>query len=172
VRYGSRNGSSVDSSWCAPGYTCSGYGQCLDAKRGTEPDSAGQVTAMRAALRVAGVEASAVDYVNAHGTGSVLGDETEARSIGTVFGPRSSLRVNSTKPLVGHCLSAAGLIELIATVAQANAGACHPNPNLDTPLDPELALVGRSAEAHPIRTALSNSFAFGGSPCSRSMSPS
>ncbi|MFC0548255.1 beta-ketoacyl synthase N-terminal-like domain-containing protein [Kutzneria chonburiensis] len=139
-----------------------GYGQCLDAKRGTEPDSAGQVTAMRAALRVAGVEASAVDYVNAHGTGSVLGDETEARSIRTVFGLRPSLRVNSTKPLVGHCLSAAGLIELIATVAQQKAGSCHPNPNLDTPLDPELALVGRSAEAHPIRTALSNSFAFGG----------
>lgn len=138
-----------------------GHGQALDARRGTEPDTAGQVAAIRAALEAAGVAPEEIDYVNAHGTGSVLGDETEARSLRTVFGRHSPL-VNSTKPLVGHCLSAAGLVELVATVAQLRAGACHPNPNLDDPIDSELAFVGSAAVNRPLRTALSTSFAFGG----------
>lgn len=134
-----------------------GHGHCLDARRGTEPDSDGQVRAMRAALGQ--VDPAEVDYVNAHGTGSVLGDETEARSISAVFG--TTPLVNSTKPLVGHCLSAAGLIELIATVVQLGANTVHPNVTLGTPLD-GIRLAGRTAEPQPIRTALSNSFAFGG----------
>nr|AGS49613.1 beta-ketoacyl-ACP synthase [uncultured bacterium esnapd11] len=134
-----------------------GHGHCLDARRGTEPDSEGQVRAMRAAL--GSLEPGEVDYVNAHGTGSVLGDETEARSISSVFG--GTPLVNSTKPLVGHCLSAAGLVELVATVVQLGANTVHPNVNLGTPID-GIRLVGRTAEEHPIRTALSNSFAFGG----------
>ncbi|GGQ76186.1 beta-ketoacyl synthase N-terminal-like domain-containing protein [Couchioplanes azureus] len=138
-----------------------GHGQALDARRGTEPDSAGQVAAIRAALAAAGAAPDDIDYVNTHGTGSVLGDETEARSLRTVFGRRSPL-VNSTKPLVGHCLSAAGLVELVATVAQLRAGACHPNPNLDDPIDRHLAFVGGTALTGPLRTALSTSFAFGG----------
>lgn len=147
-----------------------GHGQCLDARRGTEPDSDGQVRAMRAAL--GNVDPAEVDYVNAHGTGSVLGDEIEARSIGTVFGTEPDATststafgarplVNSTKPLVGHCLSAAGLIELIATVVQLGANTVHPNVTLGTPID-GIRLAGRTAEHHRIRTALSNSFAFGG----------
>ncbi|MFI6099278.1 beta-ketoacyl synthase N-terminal-like domain-containing protein [Lentzea sp. NPDC051213] len=135
-----------------------GHGQCLDARRGTEPDSSGQVAAMRAALGQ--VDPSEVGYVNAHGTGSVLGDETEARSIGTVFGAATPL-VNSTKPIVGHCLSAAGLVELIATVVQLGANTVHPNPTLGRPIG-GIRLAGRTAEHHPIRAALSNSFAFGG----------
>ncbi|MEU9129813.1 beta-ketoacyl synthase N-terminal-like domain-containing protein [Kitasatospora sp. NPDC048540] len=139
-----------------------GYGQRLDARRGTEPDSGGQVAAMRAALASAGLAADQVDYVNAHGTGSVLGDRTEADSLLEVFGARPSLRINSTKPLTGHCLSAAGLVEAVAVIAQLRAGACHPNPNLARPLDPRLPLVGTRAERRPLRTALTNSFAFGG----------
>ncbi|MEU0880585.1 beta-ketoacyl synthase N-terminal-like domain-containing protein [Lentzea sp. NPDC005914] len=149
-----------------------GHGHCLDARRGTEPDSEGQVRAMRAAL--GSLDPAEVDYVNAHGTGSVLGDETEARSISRVFGsgdepgtrPASGTSdsrplVNSTKPLVGHCLSAAGLVELVATVVQLGANTVHPNVTLGTPID-GIRLAGRTAEPHPIRTALSNSFAFGG----------
>ncbi|GGU32362.1 beta-ketoacyl synthase N-terminal-like domain-containing protein [Lentzea flava] len=135
-----------------------GHGHCLDARRGTEPDSDGQVRAMRAALGQA--DPAEVDYVNAHGTGSVLGDETEARSIGTVFGASTPL-VNSTKPLVGHCLSAAGLVELVATVVQLGANAVHPNPTLGRPID-GIRLAGRTAAHQSVRTALSNSFAFGG----------
>lgn len=134
-----------------------GHGHCLDARRGTEPDSEGQVRAMRTAL--GSFDPAEVDYVNAHGTGSVLGDETEARSIGAVFG--AGPLVNSTKPLVGHCLSAAGLVELVATVVQLGANTVHPNVNLGTPID-GIRLAGRTAEPHRIRTALSNSFAFGG----------
>nr|WP_311948079.1 beta-ketoacyl synthase N-terminal-like domain-containing protein [Halomonas piscis] len=138
-----------------------GYGQCLDARRGTEPDCGGQVAAMRAALDCARLEPTDVDYINAHGTGSVLGDETEAQSIRTVFGTDTP-PVNTTKSLVGHCLTAAGLIELVASIAQMRAGACHPNPNLHAPVDDTVAFVGRTARQHRIRTALSNSFAFGG----------
>ncbi|ALC18603.1 beta-ketoacyl synthase N-terminal-like domain-containing protein [Streptomyces pristinaespiralis] len=138
-----------------------GHGQRLDARRGTEPDADGQAAAMRAALATAGLEPADIDYVNAHGTGSVLGDTTEAASLTAVFGTRPSLRVNSTKPLTGHCLSAAGLIEAAATVAQLRAGTVHPNVNLERP-DTAVPLAGRTAEHLPLRTALSNSFAFGG----------
>ncbi|MFB6479544.1 beta-ketoacyl synthase N-terminal-like domain-containing protein [Streptomyces virginiae] len=139
-----------------------GHGQRLDARRGTEPDARGQAAAMRAALRSAGLTAQDVDYVNAHGTGSVLGDEVEAASLREVFGERPSLRINSTKPLTGHCLSAAGLVEAVAVIGQLRAGSVHPNPNLEHPVDPGLPLAGTRAERHPMRTALSNSFAFGG----------
>ncbi|MCP9994202.1 hypothetical protein LUX09_33055 [Streptomyces albogriseolus] len=138
-----------------------GCGQWLDARRGTEPDAEGQAAAMRAALDAAGLAPEDVDYVNAHGTGSVLGDETEAASLHKVFGGRDTLRVNSTKPLTGHCLSAAGLVEAVAVVAQLRAGAVHPNPHLDHPCA-DLPLAGRTSEPLPLRTALSNSFAFGG----------
>ncbi|MFF0812959.1 beta-ketoacyl synthase N-terminal-like domain-containing protein [Streptomyces albogriseolus] len=138
-----------------------GCGQRLDARRGTEPDAEGQAAAMRAALDAAGLAPEDVDYVNAHGTGSVLGDETEAASLHKVFGGRDTLRVNSTKPLTGHCLSAAGLVEAVAVVAQLRAGAVHPNPHLDHPCA-DLPLAGRTSEPLPLRTALSNSFAFGG----------
>ncbi|MFI7011806.1 beta-ketoacyl synthase N-terminal-like domain-containing protein [Streptomyces sp. NPDC050145] len=138
-----------------------GHGQRLDARRGTEPDAEGQAAAMRAALTTAGLTPEDIDYVNAHGTGSVLGDETEAASLHKVFGARTDLRVNSTKPLTGHCLSAAGLVEAVATIAQLRAQAVHPNPNLEHPIA-DLPLAGRTAERRPLRTALSNSFAFGG----------
>ncbi|MEU3838480.1 beta-ketoacyl synthase N-terminal-like domain-containing protein [Streptomyces sp. NPDC028635] len=138
-----------------------GCGQRLDARRGTEPDAGGQEAAMRAALDAAGLTAGDIDYVNAHGTGSVLGDETEAASLHAVFAGRTTLRVNSTKALTGHCLSAAGLVEAVAAIAQLRAGAVHPNPNLEHPAA-SLPLAGRTAERRPLRTALSNSFAFGG----------
>ncbi|RII13439.1 Polyketide biosynthesis malonyl-ACP decarboxylase PksF [Streptomyces sp. YIM 130001] len=138
-----------------------GHGQRLDARRGTAPDAAGQAAAMRAALSTAGLTPDDIDYVNAHGTGSVLGDETEAASVRQVFGSRTSYRVNSTKPLTGHGLAAAGLIEAVAVIGQLRAGAVHPNPNLEHAIT-DLPLVGRTAEPRPLRTALSNSFAFGG----------
>ncbi|EQD87910.1 polyketide beta-ketoacyl:ACP synthase [Saccharopolyspora erythraea D] len=139
-----------------------GWGQRLDARRGTEPDPSGQAAAMRAALGRAGVEPAAVDYVNAHGTGSVVGDAAEARALAEVFGPGNRPLINSTKPLVGHCLASAGLQELVATILQLRGGFAHPNPNLAEPVDPALAFVGPTARRGALHVALSNSVAFGG----------
>jgi malonyl-ACP decarboxylase len=137
-----------------------GYGQRLDARRGTEPDPGGQALAMTAALDRARLRPEDIGYVNAHATGSVVGDPSEAAALLSVLGPGPA--VNSTKALLGHCLSAAGLIEAVATVLQMRGGFVHPNPHLNDPIEPRLRLVGRDAQRMPVRAALSNSFAFGG----------
>ncbi|CAM5331133.1 Polyketide biosynthesis malonyl-ACP decarboxylase PksF [Streptomyces avidinii] len=143
-----------------------GYGQHLDGNRGTQSNSAGQVTAIQAALRTAGITPGEVDYINAHGTGSRQGDAAEAAALREVFsrqtGPRAGPAVNSTKALIGHCLGAAGLQELIATVLQLQNGFCHPNPYTNHPIDPALAFVGPQAHPRELRTAVSNGLAFGG----------
>ncbi len=109
-----------------------GHGQRLDGRRGTEPDATGQATALRRALADAGIAPSEVDYVNAHGTGSVAGDAVEAAALVDVFG--TGPLVNSTNGLVGHGLGAAGLTELVATVLQLRGGFVHGNPNLRGPV--------------------------------------
>jgi malonyl-ACP decarboxylase len=139
-----------------------GYGQRLDGHRGAEPDPRGQALAMSSALRRADLAPEEIDYVNAHGTGSRVGDAAEAAAVRAVFGERRSSFLNSTKALVGHCLSATGLVEVVATVLQLRDGFVHANPNLRHPIDPGIGLVDRTAEAAPLRAAMSNSFAFGG----------
>jgi malonyl-ACP decarboxylase len=139
-----------------------GGGQYLDARRGTEPDPAGQANAMGAALDAAGLAAREVTYVNAHATGSAVGDPAEAAALRKVFGRRSRPVVNATKALIGHCMSGAGLQELIATLIQMTEGFVHPNPNLDEPIDDAPELAARTAEAARIDVAMSNSFAFSG----------
>lgn len=138
-----------------------GFGQRLDGRRGTEPDRAGQVAAMIAAIRSAGLTAADIDYVNAHATGSMLGDEVEAAALLELFGADGP-PVNSTKPMVGHCLSGAGLQELIATALQLRAGTCHPNPNLDRPLERAPNLVGGQPLPGEFGVALTNNLAFDG----------
>ncbi len=144
-----------------------GHGQRLDGRRGTAPDPAGQAAALRAALGSAGVTPGEVDYVNAHGTGSVAGDEAEARALAEVFGGSrgGGPPVNATKALVGHCMGAAGLLEVVAVLLQMRDGFLHPNPNLDESLDPALPLAGRTAVPAAIGTAVSNSVAFSGINC-------
>ena len=138
-----------------------GAAQRLDGRRTTRPDSAGQVAAMGAALDAAGLAAADIDYVNAHATGSQIGDSTEVAALGTVFaGHRPA--VNSTKALLGHSLCAAGLVEAVAVTLQMAGGYCHANPHLRRPLPADLDFVGPAAVDRPIRHALSNSFAFGG----------
>ncbi len=138
-----------------------GYSQTLDGRRGTEPDSNGQLAAIRQALQASGVAADEVDYVNTHGTGSVLGDAIEARTLGSAFGDGRPL-VNSTKPFTGHCLSATGVVELIATLLQMKAEVCHPNLNLHEPIANDVIFAGPNPVAHPIRFAMSTNYAFGG----------
>ncbi len=138
-----------------------GWGQVLDGMRGTEPDPRGQAYAMAEALESAGLVPDEIDYVNAHATGSVAGDESEATALLEVFGDDQPL-VNSTKSFTGHCLTSAALQELVATTVQLRTGICHPNLNLTDPLVPAPGLVGTSVQSYPLRYALSNSFAFSG----------
>lgn len=140
-----------------------GYAQGLDAGALADPTEEGEVRAMAEALHRAGRDPGEVTYVSAHGSGSALGDEVEARAIRRVLG-RSLDRpwINATKGLTGHCLSAAGVVEAVATVVQMRGGFVHPNLGLERPIDAELRFVGPRSEAAEIRCALSNSFGFGG----------
>ncbi|MFI7435566.1 beta-ketoacyl synthase N-terminal-like domain-containing protein [Micromonospora haikouensis] len=137
--------------------------QRLDGNAGADPDCDGEVTTMRAALRRAGRTPQEIDYVNAHATGTPLGDRVEAQAIARVFAdcPRQPW-VNATKMLTGHCLSAAGLVEVVATVAQLRGGFLHPSVDPADAVDPRPRLVGPVTRDVATRVALSNSYGFGG----------
>jgi 3-oxoacyl-[acyl-carrier-protein] synthase II len=143
-----------------------GYGTSADAHHMTAPDPQGRgaVAAMRRALAEANLASDDVDYVNAHGTGTPTNDPIETRAVKTVFGDHARrLAVSSTKSLVGHCLGAAGAIEILATVLALRHGFVPPTVNLEEP-DPECDLdyVPREARDKRLRAALSNSYGFGG----------
>ncbi|XUL92622.1 beta-ketoacyl synthase N-terminal-like domain-containing protein [Streptomyces galilaeus] len=144
-----------------------GSGTGTDGRRGTQPETDGQVRAMRAALADAGLTPPDIDYVNAHGTGSVIGDDSEAAALGAVFGTAEGAvgegpLVNSTKAVLGHGLGAAGLVEAVATLLQLDGGYCHATPGLAKPVRPDLRFVTDTITRTPLRAALSNSFAFSG----------
>ncbi len=141
-----------------------GYGTSTDAKDPVRPDAQGAAACMRNALADAGVEGEAIDYVNAHGTGTTANDATEAEALRLVFGDRlSNLPVSSTKPIHGHALGAAGALELVVTIGAVRENVAPPTINwreadVKCPVD----AVPNEARPMPIRTALTNSFAFGG----------
>jgi 3-oxoacyl-[acyl-carrier-protein] synthase II len=141
-----------------------GWGASTDAHHPTtpRPDGAGAAAAMRLALADAGLTGSDVDYVNAHGTGTPLGDPAEAVAIRAVFG-ESGPAVSSIKALTGHLLGASGAVEAAATSLSVCRGILPPTYNLDDP-DPacELDHVRDRPRTGTVRVALSNSFAFGG----------
>jgi malonyl-ACP decarboxylase len=140
-----------------------GYAQRLDGKRGTRPDPENQAATMRAALGSAGIGPRDVDYVNAHATGSRLGDAAEAEALARVFGPAGAgPLVNATKELTGHCLAASGVLEVVASALQLRDGFCHPNPNLREPSDTRLRYAGPAVVDTTLQAALSTSFAFSG----------
>jgi 3-oxoacyl-(acyl-carrier-protein) synthase len=119
---------------------------------------------MRGALRDASVEPEQVNYINAHGTSTVLADAAEVEAIKQVFGPHAyRIPVNATKSMLGHCLTAAGLVELVALLVQMEDGYLHPTINLDEP-EPGFGLdfVPHLARRYDIEIAISNSFGFGG----------
>ena len=141
-----------------------GASSTSDASRLTRPDLDGQVRAIRLALQDAGVRPDEVDYVNAHATSTPLGDAVEVAAIKAALGDRARrIPVNSTKSMIGHCLSAAGVVELIATLLQMRHDVVHPTINQERS-DPELDLdfVPNRARDAAIEIALSNSFGFGG----------
>ncbi len=143
-----------------------GYGASCDAFHITAPDEdgTGAARSMEAALRDAGLHPEEIDYINAHGTSTPLNDRIETLAIHKVFG-RHALKVpvSSTKSMVGHLMGAAGAVEAVACAKTLETGVIHPTINYETP-DPECDLdyvPNQARETHP-RTALSNSFGFGG----------
>lgn len=149
----------------APAGRLLGYGESSDAHHmsAPHPEGRGAAAAMRAALRSAGLEVAAIDYINLHGTGTPANDAAEDRAVCAVFG--SSTRCSSTKGWTGHTLGAAGAIEACLTLLCAADGYLPRSLNTRT-LDPAFgAQVLLAAQRAPIRHALSNSFGFGGSNC-------
>jgi len=131
------------------------------------PCGTGAAKAMEFALREARMSPDEVQYINAHGTGTELGDAVETTAIKQVFGEHARrLAVSSTKSMLGHLLGASGGVELIATALTVKYGVIHPTINLETP-DPacDLDYVPKQAREVRVRRAISNSFGFGGHNC-------
>lgn len=137
-----------------------GWGSALDGNRQPNPNLEGEVRSMGAALAMAGLTANQINYINTHGTSSLLGDKTEVAALKAAGLAHAS--VNATKSLTGHCLTAAGVVEAIATILQMQAGQLHPTHNLCNPIDPSLPWVREKALPLQVDYALSNSFGFGG----------
>jgi len=143
-----------------------GYGMSGDAYHVTAPapDGDGAFRCMQAALKRAGLQAHEVDYINAHGTSTPLGDEIELRAVERLMGNRAEgLSMSSTKSSVGHLLGAAGAVEAIFSILAMRDNTCPPTLNLDNPsVETQVDLVPKQARKKEINTVLSNSFGFGG----------
>jgi len=146
-----------------------GVGNTADAHHITapHPEGSGAVRAMQIALHDAKLNPEEIQYVNAHGTSTELGDVAETKAIKKVFGEHARrLAISSTKSMIGHLLGASGGVELIATVMTLKSSVIHPTINLQT-ADPECDLdyVPNTARELRVRRAISNSFGFGGHNC-------
>ena len=143
-----------------------GYGLSGDAHHITAPapDGDGGYRAMEAALRRAKLNPGDIDYVNAHGTSTPLGDEIEVNAVKRLFGDAvNAMSMSSTKSAIGHLLGAAGSVEAIFSILAMNQGVAPPTLNLDEPSDAlDIDLVPHSPKERTIRAVLSNSFGFGG----------
>ncbi|MER5866284.1 beta-ketoacyl-[acyl-carrier-protein] synthase family protein [Kitasatospora sp. NPDC002040] len=150
-----------------------GWGSTTDAHHPTtpRPDGEGAADAMRTALASAGLEPADIGYVNAHGTGTRLGDIAESAALNAVFGEHRPA-VSSTKGATGHLLGAAGAVEAVITALAVARGLLPPTLNLAEP-DPACALDHVRGAARPVelRAALSNAFAFGGHNTSLAFGP-
>jgi 3-oxoacyl-[acyl-carrier-protein] synthase II len=143
-----------------------GYGTTSDAYHITAPaqDGSGSARAIELALTSAGVRPEEVDYINAHGTGTVLNDQSETRAIKRVFGKRAyAIPVSSTKSMTGHMMGTTGALEVIFCMMTIRDGKIPPTIHYSTP-DPECDLdyVPNTARAQPVKVAVSNAFGFGG----------
>lgn len=159
LEHARRRGARVWGEFMGLGFTGDAYHQTAMA-----PEGEGGARAMRIALQDASLGLEDVDYVNAHGTSTPLGDAQETAAIKAVFGGHAgSLAVSSTKSMTGHLLGAAGAVESIVCILALSHGILPPTINYENP-DPECDLdcVPNQARAHDLRYALNNSFGFGG----------
>ena len=142
-----------------------GYGLVTDTGHITQPSVAGQAAAMRAALHSANLNASAIDAINAHGTGTRANDSVETAAIKDVFGERAgTIPISATKAMHGHLLGATAALEVVLSLLAMRHSVALPTMNLQVP-DPECDLdyvPNAAREGVAMRTMLSNSFAFGG----------
>ena len=143
-----------------------GYGMSGDAYHITAPEETGDgaYRCMQAAVKRAGIDVSEIDYVNAHGTSTPMGDEIELRAVERLFGDAAAnLTMSSTKSAIGHLLGAAGAVEAIFTILAMRDGVAPPTINLDNPsVETAIDLVANKKKVLDINIALSNSFGFGG----------
>ena len=143
-----------------------GYGLSGDAYHVTAPaaDGDGAYRAMAAALKRAGLAPSDIDYINAHGTSTPMGDEIELKAVERLFGNAvNGLAMSSTKSAVGHMLGAAGAVEAVFSALSIRDNIAPPTLNLDEPcVETAIDLVPRQSREREIRTVLTNSFGFGG----------
>jgi len=143
-----------------------GYGLSGDAHHITAPaeDGDGALRCMRAAIRRAGISAEQIDYINAHGTSTPLGDEIELKAVeGLVGSAAGRISMSSTKSSIGHLLGAAGAVEAIFCILAMRDQVVPPTINLDNPsVATAIDLVPHQARKRPVNVALSNSFGFGG----------
>jgi malonyl-[acp] decarboxylase len=146
--------------------TGGGYGRITgtahiaDGHRGPDPSLEGELRAIAGALGAAGVSAAEIAYVNAHGTGTPLGDDTEVaayRAAGL-----EGAYINATKSILGHGIASAGAVEVAVTLLQMRASRLHPTRNLADPIDPDLRWVRGAPVTCEVPLALSLSFGFGG----------
>jgi 3-oxoacyl-[acyl-carrier-protein] synthase II len=143
-----------------------GFGVSNDGYHMIMPDPSGEAAALaiKQALVSGGVGLEEVDYINAHGTGTPLGDVAETNAIKSVFGERGyQIPISSTKSMTGHMMGAAGAVEAIACVMSIQEGLIHPTINYDFP-DPacDLDYVPNQARSTNVKIAMSNSFGLGG----------
>ncbi len=142
-----------------------GFGMSGDAFHITSPteDGSGAAASMRNALADAQMAPDDVDYINAHGTSTPLGDVAETKAIKTVFGADTKVMISSSKSMIGHLLGAAGAVEAIFSILSVANDAIAPTINLDNPGEGcDLDYVPNTARQTKVRAALSNSFGFGG----------
>lgn len=143
-----------------------GYGLSGDAHHITAPadDGDGGFRAMTGALKRAGIAIEDIDYVNAHGTSTPLGDEIELGAVKRLFGAHAyNIAMSSTKSAIGHLLGAAGAVESIFSILAIRDSVVPPTLNLENPSEGcDINLVAKVAQERPVNVALSNSFGFGG----------
>lgn len=137
-----------------------GWAVKMDGNRNPNPSYEGECFVINKALEKSGFPAKRIDYINPHGTGSVIGDETELRAIRDC-GLQHAF-INATKSIIGHGLSAAGIVEVIATLLQMEASQIHPTRNLENPIDPDFNWIIENSKYHEFKNAVTLSMGFGG----------
>lgn len=137
-----------------------GWALAMDGNRNPNPSFEGEVRVIQQALDRANISALNIDYINPHGTGSLIGDETELKSIRHCG--LNDAYLNATKSIIGHGLSAAGAVEMVAILLQMKAGKLHPTRNLEQPIATGYNWVQAQTISHKIDRALNLSMGFGG----------
>ncbi len=152
--------SSIKRNGLKPYARLSGWATGVDGNRNPNPSFEGEVNVIQKTLKQANLSAKEIDYINPHGTGSRIGDEIELKALRHCDLVHPYL--NATKSITGHGLSAAGTVEIIATLLQMESGQLHPTRNLETPIASHYNWVRQESVHHVIKQALNLSIGFGG----------